>query len=822
MSSEPVHIAKVARLHPGFRGPHNLPAQPTPFLGRTREVADLHGRLRDPQVRLLTLTGPGGTGKSRLAIEAAASAVDAFPDGVFFVDLVPVREATLVPEAITSVLHAREAGHTSPLATLVEAVHDRQLLLVLDNFEQVLPAAPGIAELVATCPHVTVLITSRAPLRVRWEHEVPVAPLDVPGPQLGGDLATFAHSPAVALFVQRAQAVRPGFALDADNADDVASICTRVRGMPLAIELAAARVRILSPRALLARLTQSGASPTLDLLSGGPSDLPGRQRSLRDTIAWSYDLLSPVEQRLFRRLTVFAGGWTLDAAEAVCGAPLDDNTVSARAGPGDIGPLDVLDALVSLVEKSLLVRVNGIDGEPRFTMLEAMQEFGHERLASSDEEMALRHAHASHHLAFARANARRLTGPAQSQAVQQLEQEHHNLRAALEWSLTGGEAEVALRICAALTMFWYIRGHYREGREWCSRALSAAPEAVPAPRAAVLHGAASLADIQHDRAEARSLIEESVATWRIAGSGRGLASSLSLLGMLARHEGERELARRSCTEALVIYETAPDPWGERLALGVLGWLAEDEGDHATAQQLLEASLEKAREGRSSTDIALQLNNLGIVALRRGRHGVSEAHHLAALTLTREVNAYEPMACALEGLAAVAAASGDHRRAAWLEGAATALRSAISSPRIAQFEEEHRRLVPELHASLGEDAFAKIASEGAAAPLDDVLLAALETVDRSEPRGGRRPASDQHRDGPRSPGLVHLTPRQVEYLRLLAQGCTNRAIARALVVSETAVEQMLVRLYVRIGVRNRAEAIRYTYEHDLVDPRPGGM
>jgi ATP/maltotriose-dependent transcriptional regulator MalT len=332
----------------------------------------------------------------------------------------------------------------------------------------------------------------------------------------------------------------------------------------------------------------------------------------------------------------------------------------------------------------------------------------------------------------------------------------------------------------------------------------------------VLHGAASLADIQHDRAEARSLIDESVAAWRTAGSGRGLASSLSLLGMLARHEGDRELARRSCTEALAIYETAPHPWGERLALGVLGWLAEEEGDHGTAQRLLEASLEKAHEAKSPTDIALQLNNLGIVALRQGDEGVSEARHRAALTLSREVGAHEPMACALEGLAAVAALRRDHSRAAWLLGAATALRSAIGSPRIAQFDEEHRRLLPQLHSALGQDAFAKTAGEGSAAPLDDVLVIALDTGDRPNARGGQRPAFGEHADRSRSPSAVDLTPRQVEYLRLLAQGCTNSAIARALVVSQTAVEQMLVRLYVRIGVRNRAEAVRYCYNHGLVD------
>jgi ATP/maltotriose-dependent transcriptional regulator MalT len=293
--------------------------------------------------------------------------------------------------------------------------------------------------------------------------------------------------------------------------------------------------------------------------------------------------------------------------------------------------------------------------------------------------------------------------------------------------------------------------------------------------------------------------------------------------MLARHGGDRELARRSCTEALAIYETAPHPWGERLALGVLGWLAEEEGDHETAQTLLEASLEKAHEAKSPTDIALQLNNLGIVALRQGDERVSEARHRAALTLTREVDAREPMACALEGLAAVAALRRDHSRAAWLLGAATGLRTAIGSPRIAQFEEEHRRLLPQLHSALGQDAFAKTAGEGSAAPLDDVLAVALGTGDRPNARGGQRRGFGEHADRPRSPGSVDLTPRQLEYLRLLAEGCTNSAIARALVVSQTAVEQMLVRLYVKIGVRNRAEAVRYCYSHglgDSVSPRSG--
>jgi len=811
--------ARVARLRPPRDALHNLPAQPTPFLGRVQEVADLQRALLDPQVRLLTLTGPGGIGKSRLAVEAATAAAESFVDGVVFVDLVPVRDPRLVPEAIARLLRPSESGRVSATESVVEAIQDRRLLLLLDNFEQVLTAAPDIAELVARCPHLTVLTTSRAPLRLRWELEVPVAPLEIPeSGTSAGDLISFADTPAIALFVQRAKAVRPDFILDADNAHDVASICARVHGIPLAIELAAARVRILSPRALLARLSGTAASPTLDLLSGGPRDLPDRQRSLRDTIAWSYDLLSAAEQVLFRRLTVFAGGWTVDAAEAVCGASLEQTTADTSGRDDVITPSEVLDRVLSLVEKSLLVRLNGTDGELRFTMLEAMLEFGREQL-SADEQIALRDAHAHHQLAVARTVARQLTGPAQPRSVQQLEDEHHNLRNALEWSLTGGEPDVALRICAVLTMFWYIRGHYREGRSWCARALAACPDAAPHLRARVLHGAASLADIQHDAAEARLLIDESVAAWRTAGGDRGLASSLSMLAMLARHEGDRALARRSCMEALAIYERSPDPWGERLALGVLGWLAEDDGDHEAALHLLEASLEKAREVQSPTDVALQLNNLGIVALRQGDHDVSEARHVAALALTREVDAHEPMACALEGLAAIAAARRDHARGAWLLAAATALRTSIGSPRIAQFEEEHRRLLPLLRAGLGEEMFARTSADGAATPLDDVVAVAFETGGgRSEPAAGRGsvPTGQRHAEAePPSPIAVDLTSRQLDYLRLLAEGATNRAIAASLVVSQTAVEQMLVRLYQKIGVRNRAEAVRYCYDHGLL-------
>jgi len=684
---------------------HNLPAPLTSFVGRERELAAVALMLAGG-TRLLTLTGPGGAGKTRLALAAAERLRDRYPDRVCFVDLSPVADPNLVAGAIAQALGVREHGSRPPAEALADYLGGRRALLLLDNFEQLVEGAPLLTLLLRACPELTVLVTSRAALRISGEREYTVPPLPLPKPAQVSDLAALSGVPAVALFVQRAQAVNPAFSLTEENAAAVAAICARLDGLPLALELAAARSRILSPQALLARLDRR-----LPLLTGGARDLPARQRTLRDTITWSYDLLNPMEQALLRRLAVFVGGCTLAAAEAVCDA-------DGRHG------LDVLNGLGSLGEHSLLRREAGAAGEPRFTMLETVREYGLEQLAADDEQPNIQRAHAEYMLQLARSARRGMTGPAQAEWVRRLELEHHNLRAAFAWALAADEAELALRLCAALTTFWYIKGYCQEGRDWSARALAAAPDAAPARRAAVLFGAANLADIQHDHVEARAHIEASVALWRTVGDRRGLASSLSVLGMLARHDRDWATARRACEEALAIYAESPEPWGQRLALGVLGWVAEDQGDHATARRLLEASLAVARTGKSPIDIALQLNNLGIVAIRQGDDCEAEARHGEALRLTRDVDAREPMACALEGLAAVAAARRDHRRAAWLLGASAELRAEISSPRIAQFEEEYNRLLPLVQEALGDDAFAAAEAEGRALGIDAAVELAL--------------------------------------------------------------------------------------------------
>jgi predicted ATPase/transcriptional regulator with XRE-family HTH domain len=681
-----------------------LPTPLTSHIGRDSERAAATALLAGG-ARLLTVTGPGGVGKTRLALAVAVGLGAAFPDGVAFVDLAPLRDPRLVPAAMARAVRLRESGGQSARELLLAHLRPRRLLLVLDNFEHLLGAAPLLTELLEGCPSVALLITSRAALRLRGERRFPLLLLPTP-PAEQPSVEAIAAAPAVRLFVERARAVAPDFALDADSAGAVAAICRRLDGLPLAIELAAARTALLRPEALLHRLERR-----LPLLTGGAADLPERQQSLHRTLAWSYDLLTEAEQQLFRRLAVFVGGCTLEAAEAVCGD--DDHDANG-----------VIERLGVLVDNSFVRRLDDQRGEPRFVMLETVHEYAVEQLAASGEQATVQHAHAQYMLDVALRARRGMAGRAQAAWVQRLEEEHHDLRAALTWALEAGETELALRLCAALTRFWYHRGYYREGCDWSARVLAAAPHGTPARRAAVLFGVAALTDVLHKHAEARAQIEASVALWRAAGDRRGLASSLASLGMMARHDRDWPAARQAREEALAIYAESPEPWGQRLALGVLGWVAEDEGDHATARRLLEASLAVARAGGSPIDIALQLNNLGIVAIRQGDTGEAQERHREALRLTHEVDAREPMAGALEGLAAVAAARRDGRRAAWLLGAASELRTAIGSPRIAQFEEEYGRLLPQVRADMGEDARVAAAAAGAATPLPEVVAAAL--------------------------------------------------------------------------------------------------
>ncbi len=516
----------------------NLPAPPNPLVGRAREMEELQDLLLDPSVRLVTVTGPGGIGKTRLALEVASQAAADFADGVAFVPLAPIQDPALVVPTIARTLGLEEAADRPIADTLREALRERELLLVLDNVEQVLEAAPEMAELLASAPRLKALVTSREPLHLRAEHEYPTPTLSTPDPDRPCAADAAARYEAVVLFAQRARAVQPAFALTDDNAATVATLCARLDGLPLAIELAAARSRALPPERLLAGLEDRFA-----LLAAGYRDLPLRQRTMRDAIAWSHDLLDPPERTLFRRLAAFVGGCDVEAAAAVCSAA------------GDL-QVEVREGLTSLAQQSLLRRENG-EREPRFGMLETIREFGAEQLATSGEEGAIRRTHAMHFLALAEEAESGLTGPAQATSLDRLEREHENLRAALAWAIGAQEAtgEIALRLIAALWRFWWIRGYLGEGRAWVERALARHEAAPVAVRAKALAAAAEVAEAQGDHDQATAWFEAALSLGQAIGDQAGVAQCLNGLGNVAR-------VRVAFDDAAGLHERALARWRE--------------------------------------------------------------------------------------------------------------------------------------------------------------------------------------------------------------------------------------------------------------------
>ncbi len=482
---------------------HNLPVQLTPLIGREREVAAVGQLLQREEVRLLTLTGPGGTGKTRLGLQMAAQLSEVFSDGVFFVNLAPLSDPELVVPTIAQALGVKEEFGQPLIDLLSASLREKELLLLLDNFEQVVGAAIEVAQLLARCPKLNVLVTSRAALHVQGEQEFAVPPLAVPDPKSLPDLVALSQYEAVALFITRAQAVKPDFQVTAANAPAVAEICVRLDGLPLAIELAAVRTKLLPPQALLARLGQR-----LAVLTGGAKDVPARQQTLRNTIEWSYQLLDAQEQQLFRRLSAFVGGCTLEAIEVVCAAFRDE------ARP-------VLDAVASLIDKSLLQQTEQEGEEPRLVMLETIREYGLECLTASGEREATWQAHAEYYLALAERAEPELRGIQQALWLERLEREHENLRAALECFLEqagmGKGKELALRLCVALAFFWRMGGYLREGRTGFSRALASSEEVASSLRARGLFYAGALAHYQDSNEQAEVLCGESLALYRELG-----------------------------------------------------------------------------------------------------------------------------------------------------------------------------------------------------------------------------------------------------------------------------------------------------------------
>jgi len=871
--------------------PNNLPTQFTPFIGREQEVTAVGQLLRREDMRLVTLTGPGGTGKTRLGVQVAAELTDSFADGVFFVNLAPVNDTALVVPTIAETLGMRETGGQPLRERLKGELQQKQMLLLLDNFEQVVGAAVQVVDLLSTCPGLKVLVTSREALHVRAEHEFAVPPFPLPDLKHLPDLAALSHNAAVALFVSRAQAVKPEFQVTNANARALVEICARLDGLPLAIELAAARMKLFSPQALLARLSQR-----LAVLTSGARDAPVRQQTLRNTIAWSYNLLDAAEQQLFRLLSIFVGGCILQAVEAVCAALGDGNAAG-----------QVVDGVASLIDKSLLQQTEQEGAEPRLVMLETIREYGLEALAANGELEAVRQVHAAYFLTLAEQAEPELVGPQQVEWLERLEREHDNLRAALGWALdpvpdeeVGQRRELALRLAGALHKFWFVHAHLTEGRSFLERAMAAGAEAAPALRAKALIVAADVAAVsdmlvgKSDFRITRSLAEEALGLCRQVDDQEGIAFCLYLLGGAAAHEGEYVQARPQLEESVALFRAVGNK--DRLGWSLLkiGNLEEMQGGYVKAYARYEEALVSFREQGNKEGIGMtlsplagvnhsQLGNrataraqvaeafpllreigntwalawalclsaeielldqgnisqaglqaeeaLGLYKALNLKGGMAEAlfylaqvearqeHYPAALSLieeslnlAREVDAKWNIPFYLEALAEVVAAQGEGIWATRLLGASEFLRESYHSPLPPAYRAGYERLVTATRTHLGEQAFAAAWAEGRAMTPEQALAArgpaAISTPPSEEP-----PLTPPAKSLPSYPN--DLTAREVEVLRLLAQGLTDAQIAEHLVISRRTVNTHLTSIYGKIQVSSRSAATRYAVEHQLV-------
>ena len=819
MAGQPGQGALVRR---GKAPPTNLPVVRDPLVGREREVADACDRLVRDDLGLLTLTGVGGSGKTRLALRVAAEMLDRFDDGVFFVELAPVRDPTLVAARIVEVLGLVDLRGQEPEIALVEHVRHRQLLLVLDNLEHLPDAAPLLGDCLARAPGLKLLVTSRAALRLRDEHELTVLPLAVPTPGATPAVKQLLRFGAVELFVRRAAAVQPGFELTADNAGAVAAICARVDGLPLAIELAAARLRLLTPREILARLERR-----LPLLTGGARDVPDRHRSLRATLAWSHDLLSESERRRFRRLSVFAGGWTVSTTEEVC-----------RDGGED----EVLDAMTGLVGHNLVQRYMTGD-PPRYTMLETVREYAEEQLRTSGEEDDLRQRHLDSVTELAETADAGLWSKERFAWLARLRAEHDNVRSALTWSLTDERrAEQGLQIVGALYWFWRLGGHRSEARRWLDQLLErAAPATSTHGRARALWCAGMTAYFLNEYEQAEARFEASIAIWRGLGEDRWLTHALSGLALVRRIRGD--YAARSLNEEAVA--TARRLGDRRCLADALFMQGSSPGtaeDHAIAPALLEESVAIFRELGDDWALARPLLTLGIGALQRGQLDDARPKLEEALSVFRTYDDGWYAARALSALGRIARADGRRREAStlyreamrcyrdladWagvadcLEGLAGTRRprggddarllSAADSLRAdkgirldpvdrAAFDDA----VAAVRARLGADRFDTAWRRGRAVDGEQVLAEVL---------GGEENAT-AIRLAPDARGLDVLSPREREVAALIAQGHTNRQLAEALGITERTAEVHARNIREKLGVSTRSQIAAWATEQGL--------
>ncbi len=848
-------MAVTIRVQRAWTGPAPLPAPLTSLIGRDAEAARVIDLVSDPDVRLVTLTGPGGVGKSRLAMRVARAldprgAVRApdrlprFSDGVGFVPLATVDDPALVPRAIAHALMIPDRDTDDPLAALIEAIDDRDVLVILDNFEQVITAAPVLSPILAACPRVTVLATSRTILQLYGEYDVPVSPLAV-DPRRMATLADLADQDAPALFIQRALAIRPDSVFTDADAPAIAGICLRLDGLPLAIELAAARTILLTPGQLFARLDH-----VLPLLTGGARDVPARQQTLRAAIAWSDDLLTPEERTLFYRLAIFRGGFTLDAAAAILHgqSPAPGVTGDQKFVAGEPGELLTLDGVTRLIGHSLVQTRSPRGGEPRFTMLQTIREFAQERLEATGQLPAIARAHATHMLGLATRAIPEYYGPDQRSWLDRIDAEGANVNAALTWSITH-EPEMALELGSALWRFWEIRGRLAEGHDWLARALASPHPTSSRLRSNALNNLGNLTYRLGDYSRAQALYEESLALSRDHGDHRDIADTLNNLGLVASARGDYGGARRFFGESLALHRDESIP--ERLSRSLLN-LAEmeiDTGNGAVAWPLLVEALDLRTRRGDERGIAYVRFNLGrsllatgdIAAghqelsrslggfrnageqigladtlLELGSLAVDQGDPATALPLLRESLAVRTELGDIRGLLAIVdvvgglAARRDRAdRAGRLLAISDAHRERLGIPRTVIAARAHAHVTGRI-ARTGRVAGSDPASAARVASLDDALAEASAELATAGPISTGPLAARGTASGNR-----RLSARETEVLGLIARGLTDQAIADELSLSRRTVTTHVANILTKLGQPSRAAAVALAVQDGLV-------